>query len=643
MFRVLLVEDDPEVRNVFKEALRMKGYEVVECSSAEEAWELLERGERFDLVVTDVLMPGMDGIELLRRIKTRFPGMGVVVITGHGSVEQAVEAMKAGASDYIQKPVDLNRLISAVEGVLVPARAAEGSRARISGLMSMAAMLHSLSGTTSLDELLKKIADFAFNNFSPKGVAIGLLDEEKEELEVRFVQGIPDLSEGERVKVEGAGVSESERRMLPATIRPEHRICLPLIVDSGLIGVIAMVYDQKPLLDQGTLQLMNLFAYQAAIAISNVKTRAELRRMVNELQRFEEGVKKLFGAVRMREVIKTSLEESARLVGAEISALALLPVRPELEEFAGIYVLTHEGVPEHIDREIRSKLEPVVSSFFGDEVSLKELTTIPMASNLAFGSFPERVEGFITALLIGGEGTVIGFISAMSEHEKFDWIDVRLLQMMGYDVAAAIQRAIATEEIRATTESAIRALARAVEKRDPPTLGHSERVARIAVLIGEELGFDQVRLEKLRVAGLLHDIGKIGVPDWILKKPGKLTEEEYAKIKEHPDIGASILEEVPQLREIIPWIRHHHERMDGKGYPAGLSDDQIPLEARILAVADAFDAMTSDRVYRPALPLEEVVRIMEEGKDKQWDGKLVDLLFKILSEGRIPPREGVKG
>ena len=118
MFRVLLVEDDPEVRNVFKEALRMKGYEVVECSSAEEAWELLERGERFDLVVTDVLMPGMDGIELLKRIKTRFPGMGVVVITGHGSVEQAVEAMKAGASDYIQKPFKKDELIKRIKSIL---------------------------------------------------------------------------------------------------------------------------------------------------------------------------------------------------------------------------------------------------------------------------------------------------------------------------------------------------------------------------------------------------------------------------------------------------------------------------------------------------------------------------------------------
>ncbi len=636
--RILVVEDNKEMRDFLEKSLQSKGYKVETRSNGDEAWKLLERGERFDLVITDVVMPVMDGMELLRRIKDRFPTMGVIVITGYGSINQAVEAMKLGASDYIPKPVELNQLLSAVEGVLTPAKAMRITGSQLSAMLNMSVLLHTLPGIASLKELLERIADYISDNFSPDGFVIAIFDEEKQELEVKLRKNIPGVKEGDRIKLvpreeivrEVVMGTETE---LPAPIEPErYQINLPLAVNNRLVGLLTLAYKHEPKLDHKAIQFMKLFTYQAAIAISNAMDREALRRTLKDLERLEVIGKELAGRERADEIISYSLEEASDLLGADVVSLTILPAEPKFKEMAGIYVLVpEEEVPLHIDNEIRRRIEPVVLSFFGGEsgIILSDLPTLPVVSSSAPDRFPERINGFINALLIKGQGEIVGIVSAMSEYDKFDRVDVRLLQMMGYDIAIALQRAAVMDELRVLNESTIRSLARAVEARDPYTLGHSERVAEISVLLGRRMGLDEEKLDKLRVAGLLHDIGKIGVPDWILNKKGKLTEEDYSKIKEHPNIGASILQEIPPLREIVPWVRHHHERVDGNGYPDGLKGEEIPLEARILAVADAFDAMTSDRVYRPAFPLEKVMRIMEDGKDKQWDGKIVDILLEI--------------
>ena len=171
-----------------------------------------------------------------------------------------------------------------------------------------------------------------------------------------------------------------------------------------------------------------------------------------------------------------------------------------------------------------------------------------------------------------------------------------------------------------------------VDTKDIYTRGHSDRVAYYAARIAREMGKDQAFCEQLHVAGLFHDIGKIGVPDNILLKDGRLTEEEYAKIKEHPAAGAKILSSLTRFQPIVPIIRAHHERIDGKGYPDGLRGTQIPLEARIIAVADSYDAMTSNRRYRSSLGEEKAVKELIAGKGSQFDGELVDWFLRVLQD-----------
>lgn len=181
--------------------------------------------------------------------------------------------------------------------------------------------------------------------------------------------------------------------------------------------------------------------------------------------------------------------------------------------------------------------------------------------------------------------------------------------------------------------SSITSLIQALEARDVYTRGHSEAVAEIAVGMGRVMGFEDDELESLEIAARLHDLGKIGIPDSVLLKPGKLTVNEYEVIKTHPTIGAEILQPIPSMAPLIPAVLSHHERMDGKGYPQGLKGRDIPLWARIIAVGDIYHALTSNRPYRDPMPEERVLSIIDEAKGTHLCPDCVAMFMKFLSEG----------
>jgi putative nucleotidyltransferase with HDIG domain len=179
---------------------------------------------------------------------------------------------------------------------------------------------------------------------------------------------------------------------------------------------------------------------------------------------------------------------------------------------------------------------------------------------------------------------------------------------------------------------AIETLNATVEAKDPYTAGHSARVQRVAVALGERLALSSARLDTLRYGGLFHDIGKIGVPDAILLKPARLTPDEYQVMKRHSEDGALIVGKLARLRETVPLIRHHHEHWDGRGFPDGLAGEQIPLEASIVGLADAWDAMTTERPYARALTLAEALAQIREGRGTQFAPVLVDAFLGLVLE-----------
>ena len=187
--------------------------------------------------------------------------------------------------------------------------------------------------------------------------------------------------------------------------------------------------------------------------------------------------------------------------------------------------------------------------------------------------------------------------------------------------------------------SSIRALAAAIDAKDPYTRGHSERVARYASAIAKEMGLSAEEVRKTRLSALLHDVGKIGVDDRIIRKPTALTDEEFELMKAHPVKGAAIMEAIPQLADIIPGMKYHHEKWEGGGYPEGLKGEAIPMQARIVAVADAFDAMTTTRPYQKAMEVRYVLERLREMAQKRFDSAVIEALVRSHTKGELIPTE----
>ena len=207
--------------------------------------------------------------------------------------------------------------------------------------------------------------------------------------------------------------------------------------------------------------------------------------------------------------------------------------------------------------------------------------------------------------------------------------------MAGHIEQYVDQLKAAAEQNRELFLGSIRMLAAAIDEKDPYTRGHSGRVAKYSIIIGDGLGLSAEDLDRLRIAALLHDVGKIGVDDRVLKKPGKLTDEEFELMKQHTVKGANIMRPVSQLKDMLPGIELHHERLDGQGYPYGLSGEQIPIMARIIAVADTFDAITTNRPYQSAMDLEYALERIRSLTVTRFDPRVVEALEVAIHAGRL--------
>jgi HD-GYP domain-containing protein (c-di-GMP phosphodiesterase class II) len=210
----------------------------------------------------------------------------------------------------------------------------------------------------------------------------------------------------------------------------------------------------------------------------------------------------------------------------------------------------------------------------------------------------------------------------------FPSTEVKLASAVAAYTASILSNARLYENVRSLFLGAIAALSNAIESKDEYTRGHVERVTRYAAAIAEKMGFEAERVELIRISAMMHDLGKIGVPDQILQKEGILTDQERAVMQRHALVGPRILEGIRNLEPLVPWIRGHHERPDGTGYPYGLRGAEIPIEAQIIAVADAFDAMTSDRSYRKAVSPEEAARRLLEGVGRQFSAEVVQAFLQ---------------
>lgn len=236
----------------------------------------------------------------------------------------------------------------------------------------------------------------------------------------------------------------------------------------------------------------------------------------------------------------------------------------------------------------------------------------------------------LIAVPLQRQDQVLGCLFALDKNsDDFDSVDAKLLNSIANESAIYLENAMLFEDVHDLMMGLIHSLTSAVDAKDAYTCGHSERVALLTRELARQMRLPEATAERFYMAGLLHDVGKIGVPEHVLQKEGKLTDEEFDLIKRHPEIGARILGDVKQIEDIIPGVLHHHERWDGRGYPYGLSGKDIPLMGRMLCLADSFDAMTSNRTYRKALPLEVAIAEIQRAAGTQFDPELAEVFVNI--------------
>ena len=219
----------------------------------------------------------------------------------------------------------------------------------------------------------------------------------------------------------------------------------------------------------------------------------------------------------------------------------------------------------------------------------------------------------------------------------FSLVDLEVFRVLAAQISVALENADLYFQMRESYRNTIEALANAIEAKDSYTSGHSSAVTRYAVPVARQLDISENDLQVIEFAAILHDIGKIAVPERVLNKPGKLTREEFEDIKRHPSAGAEIIRSIGFLNEAVPYVKHHHERWDGKGYPDGLAGDEIPLGAQVISIVDTFDAMTSTRSYRKALPEQEAVQEIQRCSGRQFNPKVVEAFLKAFEAGDIVP------
>jgi response regulator RpfG family c-di-GMP phosphodiesterase len=293
--------------------------------------------------------------------------------------------------------------------------------------------------------------------------------------------------------------------------------------------------------------------------------------------------------------------------------------------------------------------EPYGQSFFKGDiftatsqwVIAKEEPVFINAGNRAgvpesFPPLPDNVTSYL-AFPLKTPKMIIGVLHLvrLAKTDIFSHVDHEIINVLASQAGIAIDNTRLYQDIRDNYLKTVRAFALAVEAKDRYTHGHSENVMKYTVVLANYLGMSEDEIENIKYAGLLHDIGKIGISELILNKPDRLTNEEFNEIKKHPVLGANIIADVPSLQALAPLVKHHHEFYDGSGYPDGISGDAIPRGARILSIADAYEAMTSNRPYRKALLPEIAIQKLVEAKGKQFDADMVDAFVNVFRLGLL--------
>jgi len=497
-----------------------------------------------------------------------------------------------------------------------------------------------INAETDLDRLLQVVIAETTRLMGADRSSLFLLDRERGELWSRMAEGMESreirfpmhlgiaghvASTGETINIPDA---YQDPRFNPEVdkktgYRTHSILCLPVRNHRmQIIGVIQVLNKREGVFTTEDEKLLSCLADQVAVALEGAFLLEEVRSNLERTTDLLEVGKAISGEIELASLLHLIMEKTSHLLRADRSTVFL--VDREREE---LWSKVAQGMQ---DQEIRF---PMHLGIAGHVASTGETINIPDAyQDPRFNPEVDKKTGYrthsiLTMAMKNKLGEILGVFQCLNKEEgAFNQEDERLLQSLASQTAIAIENAQLYEEQKKQFNSIIEVLASSIDARDPYTAGHSQRVMEYTLGTAEEMNFSRKGLETLRLASLLHDYGKIGVHDSILRKPGILTAEEYRAIQEHVVKTKEILENLyfsQDLKEIPSIASFHHERIDGTGYPFHLHGSEIPLGGKIMAVADVFDALTSHRPYRNPSSPEEAFAILDQGIGSHFDGEVV--------------------
>ncbi len=632
--QVLIVEDSEDDAELMLRELERAGYDVVakRVETAESMEAALGEAD-WDVVLSDYSLPQFDGLAALglaRRLVTDVP---FILVSGTVGEDVAVEAMRAGAHDYILKD-SLTRLAPAVKREVCEAEVRrehrESERARHESERKLASIFQS-----AMDGILLSDAETGRLLDGNNAICRMLGYTEQELLQL----SIPNIHPQEEV----AGVWDELQRQ--RTGEASLAVDIPMRRKDGSVfyadvnSTVIRLHGQECMLGVFRDITLRRTSEQKIRRLLEQQTHInELALELGDLSKIENIYESVFRHVKSlmdaqafivsfyNQETRTLTAEYALLDGRPFDVSKLPPIPLELKERGTQSEVVHTGEPLYLPdfRKAREK-------------GTTEYTVDDGGETVAEGPPPEGSDQITRSALLAPlkvEGRTLGVMQVQSHHlDGYTQEDIDLLTGLASVTAVAVSNSRLVQEIRESLDSTIRVVARTVEIRDPYTSGHQRRVTELACAIAEGLGLPRDVREGLRVAGLLHDIGKIAVPAEVLSKPTRLSDAEFSLIRTHPQVGHDLLAGVKFSGPVMQIVLQHHERMDGSGYPQGLQGNGILMEARILAVADVVEAMASHRPYRPGLGMEAARAELRKGQGELYDSDVVRVCLRVLEDG----------
>jgi len=524
---------------------------------------------------------------------------------------------------------------------------------KVKNLRTLLKVTQGISSELNLDMLFGIVVEEAAGIFGAEKASLMVIEPGTDYMRIRSALGLPDeVLKVARVKV-GQGISgtvaDSGESLFIRDIENDPRygtkasngaraqrydtnslICVPVKGrDGSVLGVLNV--NNKSSHEEFTkddLDLLEVVASQAGIALENARLFNTIRSRIRELETIHDAGEQILGAESSENVLD-AMAEQIREIYPE-SEYGVVFVDPD-----NLFVEFHTGSKFLRDYFVRGENKGIEAEKLQD---MDQIYQRPLLSDfdepLSVRIFDDEVleKGVLFSISLMSPRGVLGYVDIyLEDPEEVDMNRVRVLEIVVHQAAANLENRKLYEEMGRGYTETIRALSSAIDAKDKYTIGHSERVALFAVELGKALGFDELTLSYVERAGILHDIGKIGVSELILGKPGRLDEHEFQEMKDHLRKSAEILKPIKFLGPAYEGLRMHHERMDGRGY-LGITGDKIPLLGRILAIADAFDAMTSDRPYRKGLPTKVAMQELRKNAGTQFDPDLVEVFCHVIEQ-----------